>query len=371
MAKFWDRLFPLDCELSMWVEEDDLGTEKLVTCHGRDIYVTIPKTINQKISLRLREFNKTRSGRAGDLLLHLWLNKGRDIRKNLWLSESSAKHGCDKILTIHGERKAIVVPPKSRAGLTIRLNGLGAGPPEDALAPDLENKARGNLLVRLCVYPDRVTPRYTPFDSLSTDDMVLEGWVYRKYDELLQKIGGPSIHIPAVQIETITDVYNEHGCQGIFAALVAHLQLAHLGVDLMKSPIIDKPGNCVMWQETQPEPAVKNSNRIVNRYRVTINDQFLDNPFLTTAILAHELCHVFYAEKIVRSINPFGFDEYSGKARLELERSVDLLVFLFKIGEFQLRSSHDLRLVIGYFNPEIFERMQVIVQRKMDGGQRG
>jgi hypothetical protein len=44
---------------------------------------------------------------------------------------------------------------------------------------------------------------------------------------------------------------------------------------------------------------------------------------------------------------------------------VDLLVFMFKIGEFQLRVARDQRLTIGYFNQSLFDRMQVIVSRKL------
>ena len=51
--------------------------------------------------------------------------------------------------------------------------------------------------------------------------------------------------------------------------------------------------------------------------------------------------------------------------RLDVERTVDLLVFMFKIGEFQLRTSRDKRLTLGYFNQRVFERIQVIASRKL------
>jgi hypothetical protein len=55
----------------------------------------------------------------------------------------------------------------------------------------------------------------------------------------------------------------------------------------------------------------------------------------------------------------------SKEAALEAERTVDLLVFLFKMGEFQLRVARDKRLTLGYFDQEVFERIQVIVSRKL------
>ncbi len=54
----------------------------------------------------------------------------------------------------------------------------------------------------------------------------------------------------------------------------------------------------------------------------------------------------------------------SEESTLEAERTIDLLVFMFKMGEFQLRVARDKRLTLGYFDQEIFERIQVIVSRK-------
>jgi hypothetical protein len=38
---------------------------------------------------------------------------------------------------------------------------------------------------------------------------------------------------------------------------------------------------------------------------------------------------------------------------------------MFRIGEFQLRVARDTRLTLGYFDQTVFERMQVIVARKL------
>ena len=89
---------------------------------------------------------------------------------------------------------------------------------------------------------------------------------------------------------------------------------------------------------------------------------FLDNPFSITTILAHELCHVIYYENF-EDLTPY-YRLKTNEQTLEGERIVDLLIFMFKLGEFQLRVSRDERITFGYFNQEIFERMQVIVSRK-------
>jgi hypothetical protein len=52
---------------------------------------------------------------------------------------------------------------------------------------------------------------------------------------------------------------------------------------------------------------------------------------------------------------------------MEMERTVDLLVFLYQLGEFQLRVARNRKLTLGYFNQELFERMYVIASRKKHG----
>ena len=73
-----------------------------------------------------------------------------------------------------------------------------------------------------------------------------------------------------------------------------------------------------------------------------------------------------YAERLDSTPVSTGSQIKSDQATLEEERTVDLLVFMFKIGEFQLRVARDTRLTLGYFNQEIFERIQVIVSRKLN-----
>jgi hypothetical protein len=82
--------------------------------------------------------------------------------------------------------------------------------------------------------------------------------------------------------------------------------------------------------------------------------------------MAHELCHVIYSEKIDNRIQFIGYGNITEPVSLEEEHTVDLLVFMFKIGEFQLRVARDKRLTLGYFNQDIFERIQVIVSKKLN-----
>jgi hypothetical protein len=90
MSRFWGNIFKLDYELFIWVEEEELGKKKAIY-HKSECYdVKIPQEINKKITLRLRGLGKTRFRKTGDLLLHVWLNKGEDVRKALWLSERSS-----------------------------------------------------------------------------------------------------------------------------------------------------------------------------------------------------------------------------------------------------------------------------------------
>jgi hypothetical protein len=190
--------------------------------------------------------------------------------------------------------------------------------------------------------------------------MALEGWVYQKFDAVVHRLGRSSLPSHPIQADAIANLFNEFGCKGIFDALVDHLDLTNLRIELAKSASLALPGSC------QKTAEVKNNTVVGYRYRITIKEQFLDNPFSTAAIMAHELCHIVYSEKIDYAIRLGGLEYKTHKARLEEERTVDLLVFMFMLGEFQLRVARDKSLTLGYFNQELFERIQVIVSRKLN-----
>ncbi len=359
MKKLWDRLFPLDEEKSIWVEDGDLGKEIYITHKKTRYLVKIPKIINHKITMRLKGLGKTMGEKKGDLFLHVWLNKGRDDQKAFWISENTARSGAELSLTVDGQKYMMVIPPKSHPGLTLRLKGLGKEMVYDQRAPALPNKKRGDLLVKLFIYPDNITPQYGSFNMLSTEDMALEGWVYRKIDEITQVIGEAAFPTYSIQASTVAGAYNEHGWRGIFYVLLNHLNLGRFNIQLRHSFSISAPGHC------EKEVTRQDNSTISKKYSITVNDIFLDNPFSVAAIMAHELCHVVYFEKIDPGRDATGYlVPLTEKETLEMEHSVDLLVFMFKMGEFQLRAARDTRFSLGYFRQELFERMQIIVARK-------
>ena len=366
IKKFWEGLFGLDYHRSICIEQEELGTQKVVKIWNKKYSVKIPTDINKKIVLRLKGLGHTRSKKTGDLFLHIWLNKGEDVKKVLWLSESAARQGVKKVLLIENQKIEIVIPPGSHNGLVIRLNGLGKELDFNWRLM-FRRRQNGNLLVKLKTFPDKVLPNYGSFDQLSTGDMHLEGWVYRKIDELFQKIGEESFLVSPIQTDKIADLFNERGWKSIFLHLLVHLKLNDRNVDAHENKEISQPGTCDKVIVTQ-------GNVSVIRYSIDINPLFLDNPFTVAAILAHELCHVVYYEKIPSDKNiSFNWNKNPDqkaaeeKETLEMERTVDLLVFMYKMGEFQLRVARDTRLTLGYFNQVVFERMQKIVSNKMNG----
>ncbi len=360
MKKLWDRLLELDEEKSIWVEERDLGNEIFIVHKGSRYLVKIPKTINKKITLRLTGLGKKWGNKKGDLFLHLWLNKGTDVRKAIWISEITVRNGAELNLSLDDKKITMVIPPKSYPGLTLRLRGLGKETIIDERAPALRHKKCGDLLVKLFVYPEKITPVYGSFDMLSTEDMVLEGWVYRTIDKITQEIGESAFLVNPIPASKVAEIYNERGWIGIFSALVDHLKLGRLDIKLYGSTTISSPGRCEKFTG-------QNNSTYLKDYTITINTTFLDNPFSVAAIMAHELCHVVCFEKIAPWRNIAGvMPALNEQETLEMERTVDLLVFMFKIGEFQLRAARDKRFSFGYFHQELFERMQTIVARKLN-----
>ena len=94
------------------------------------------------------------------------------------------------------------------------------------------------------VYPDSIFPKYGAFELLATDDMALEGWVYRKIDEIFSKIGKSSFPTDPIHADRMANLFNEFGYIGIFRALVDHFGLKHLKIEIINSNVISLPGCC-------------------------------------------------------------------------------------------------------------------------------
>jgi len=278
--------------------------------------------------------------------------------EDIWICETSARIGVNKIVLLGEKKIQMSIPPNSHEGLVIRLKGLGRKPVFKWSAPFLHQKS-GNLLVKLFVYPDSISPKYGSFETLTTDDMAMEGWVYRMKDELTHKLGESTFNVNPIKADAVADQFNNYGWEGIFYAFIRHLKLTNLNIIINKSDSISLPGSCQKFTVSQ------NNIPVGSNYEIKIKDQFLGNPFTVAAILAHELCHVIYSERIDSSPRGYTFDvKGNTPVSLDEERTVDLLVFMFKLGEFQLRVSRDQRLTFGYFNQDIFERIQVIASKK-------
>ena len=173
MRRSWKTIFGLDYERSIWIEQEDLGKQKVFKFKNKQYPVTIPQTIDKNVVVRLRGLGRTRGNKTGDLLLAIWLNKGEDIRKSLWLSETSAKSRTKKMLAFQEKKIQVLIPKGSYDGLVIRLKGLGRKLNFRWRNPLLRRK-REDLLVKLFVYPDNITPKYGSFEMLSTEEMALE-----------------------------------------------------------------------------------------------------------------------------------------------------------------------------------------------------
>ena len=349
----------LNNKRSIWIEQKDLGKNIVIRHKSKRYAVKIPPKINRQVIIRLRGLGNTKDNKTGDLILKVHLNKGDDVRARLWLSDTSALTGAKKILSFEERKIQISIPPKSHNGLVIRLRDLGRQPSFNWRAPLLRRK-RGDLLVSLSVFPNSITPKYESFETLTTDNMALEGWVYRKRDEVIRKMGESCFTVDRITADTIADRYNEYGWKAIFYTLVRHLQLTLHNINIETSDSISLPGNC----QVQKVVSIQGNVPVAANYLITINAQFLGNPFSVAAIIAHELCHVVYSERIQDRSEWVIYRVKNKKDSLEEERIVDLLVFMYKIGEFQLRVARDKRLTLGYFNQDIFERMQVIVSKK-------
>ena len=73
MRRILSALFGLDYERSIWVEEEELGKARVIWHRKKRYAVRIPVRIDRLANLRLTGLGRTKGGRTGDLLLHVWL----------------------------------------------------------------------------------------------------------------------------------------------------------------------------------------------------------------------------------------------------------------------------------------------------------
>ena len=118
----------LDYIRSFVVEKEELGQDKIIKHKNKNVKIKIPQKIDKKVILLLRGLGKTKGGNIGNLLIYIWLNKGDDITKTLWLSETSAKTGGNKKILVGDTKIRISIPEGRYNGSTIRLRGLGREP---------------------------------------------------------------------------------------------------------------------------------------------------------------------------------------------------------------------------------------------------
>lgn len=312
------------------------------------------------VTLRFKESSDGKPGKVGVFYVKVQVDRGVDLVRKLWLSESEAKCGGEKVLSVRGRwgawRQIMVnFPAETGYGYYARVAGLGKRLPWKWGMPFWRRK--GDLLVRFEVFADQVTARYGALEGLSTEELALESWVYRRLAFLDGKLRDARFPKEIVVFSAVraANAFNASGWKGIARELVKHFKLADFPVSFQQTRSITHPGQC------ERKIVSDGSGRRVASYQIQIREDFLENPFTVTAILAHELCHLIEAKYCSE-------DECAaaakGPALLEMERTVDLLVFRFGCGEFQMRTARDSNRVLGYFNQVVFERMAVILRRK-------
>lgn len=346
-----------DEKASIWIHEDMLGTVQTLRHRGQEVRYRLPQQVDGQVTLRFKGHGRTDEQQTGDLLLCVRLDRSRNIDAVLWLAESEAAGGCQKILQFGRECLSVTVPPGSRDGQVVRAGRKTAfkqGLP-------LSGRNRGDLYAKLRVFPETIKPVYGAVEGMSIEELAIEGWVYRRIDLVLGKINSEAFRVPPMTAKEAATLFNERGWLVLARAVVARLGLGTAAIEITSSANLPVPGQC-------RRSVQKNSwGRILScRYAISIRSDFLDDPFAVVAILAHELCHVIN----FRCLAPCqDYVSQPGSELLEEERTVDLLVFMFQLGEFQMRVARKRGMTLGYFNQPLFERIHVILDRKRQAWQ--
>jgi hypothetical protein len=352
------NLADLDNHYSILVEPQELGQYKTIISENREIHFRVPQKIIPTEIQRLKGLGKTKGKLTGNILIQMWLNKGIDVNTTLWLSEDSAWKGTHRTLWTSNGIIQVIIPKGSKNNSLITMKGFG-DPPKFGAGVYFDNAKRGDLFIRLRTYQDSIEPRYGSFGSLSTEAMGVEGWVYKKIDEIISKLGTSILNYEPITADEIAEVYNETGWHGIFTHLRNRLNLTDIKIEIVPTGKLTRPGECHMNLSQYHDAG----SVYVTSAVIYIDQAYLCDPIFAAAILAHELCHVVYSQNFLKSVK--SKQTPNDPETLEQERAVDLLLFMFRLGGFQIRVSRDRNLTLGYFNQEMFDRMFVIVTKEI------
>ncbi len=115
----------LNEQLSILVEEDELGEYKTIFHREKEISIRVPKENDRKFTVCYKGLGRKKGNQTGNLLVHVWVNRGEDANRILWLPESSARNGTAKTLSFSRRMIQVAVPKSSCDGSIITVEGQG------------------------------------------------------------------------------------------------------------------------------------------------------------------------------------------------------------------------------------------------------
>jgi hypothetical protein len=349
----------LDRQKFLWITPEQLGSTVCVETYIGEVTIRVPKEFKSGTRLRIPKHGRRLFRWQGDYYVKLLLNDGIDVAGDLWLGHTEAAEG-----GIHtwGPKRLlrINVPKAAPAGGTLRIKNQGLRPKIPLLAPRVQLR-NGDLLLKLHVFDEISSPRMVHVENLEADLLAVESWVYRQMDFIQAKLGRRLSTNP-VPAKVIAQCFNSKGWRGIALLLKQHFGLRWQDITFSQDANITNPGLCLTYSKTI-------FGTTLFRYHIKIRTSFIDNPFAVAAILAHELCHVVVFEWLTPDLVDRMERNLNKAELLEEERLVDLLVFMFGLGQFQVRVSEMTGNTLGYFDQRSFNRMLYIAGKKpMKGG---
>ncbi len=255
---------------------------------------------------------------------------------SIWIPETAGITGGVTRAWTPSAEMDIPIPPGTEDGDILRIEGAG-------IRPRFWSRKREPYEVKVRLYSPEVLPSYEFLDPMDFAGAELQEWVDNRLRLIERRLNRKALGRCAERAaERIADQFNLGGWPAAVKFVIQFFGQEARGVGVVPAPI-PSPGQCrVTTREA--------NGRRWKTYEVLVSNRFLHNPFFVAAIVAHELCHVVYREKI---------DPEAGFSPTTLaeERTVDLLVFFHGLGEFQLRVARQCGVTLGYFDQHHFERL--------------
>jgi len=323
------------------ITKNDLGKEVYLAWNNKNYAVRIPNFRKREFTMRLAGLGTVKYKRRGDLLVKFEVDYGKDLHKEIWISEREAIFGIEKKITIENTTHNFIVPARTRHRDIIRIPDAGTK----------VRSVRGDLVITINVYPDDIVPP-TIHRDINVDHFVREQIAF------LQTIF--DFELPPPPLAQVIENFERRGVEGVSQLFIKYLNLNSKNIQIVTKDNLGAPGNCRSTCYYKKD-SFGNTSEIHYQHVITIDRKFVSKPFPLAYIIGHELSHVYLGEKL-EYLSPLG-SNWSTRKFLpdkDKEKQADIFTIMMGIGLYWELARRE-GILLGYFSSFAFENIWAMI----------